>query len=267
MASQLVPDRLSHYTSIESLHKILKSKALRLKRLDLVDDVTESTNLEYEDFAKLCFTSSWTDAESDNLMLWNMYGDQMRGVKITLPKFPFKMDEKPAPTGSSGVVGYCPFEEHGITFYPDSFSTGSTFLFEVEYDPSPGERMVIVEMKTTEKGRLATYRPENIGKYKHTDWKGQHEYRYRFMFSTSDILWDSLSPADGYLVDGVKNLSIDRRHLDLKLDTEALRHLQIETGPKCSEEDDEVVRLLCKEYLPSSPVLVQPSKWRNKIRG
>jgi hypothetical protein len=86
MADLIFSSYYTHYTSIDVLNLILKNKSIRFKRLDLVDDISETKFLEVEDISKLVYVSCWTEAKTDddNLALWAMYG-----VKITLPFFPF----------------------------------------------------------------------------------------------------------------------------------------------------------------------------------
>jgi hypothetical protein len=77
--------KLFHYTSINNLALILKSKSFRFGRLDKVNDPTEGESEDSDSFAQYIFVSCWTSNSEENLALWNMYTPQMRGVRIEMP--------------------------------------------------------------------------------------------------------------------------------------------------------------------------------------
>ena len=62
--------RIYHYTSVDTLEKILSGKSILFRRLDCVDDVMEYTVSE---FAKYMFISCWTESKEENIPLWKMY--------------------------------------------------------------------------------------------------------------------------------------------------------------------------------------------------
>ncbi len=78
-----------HYTNINSLALILKSKRLRFNRLDSVDDVSESHKFGKFPLAKYLFVSCGTDSDEESIPLWHMYSKGNEGVIISLPKNPF----------------------------------------------------------------------------------------------------------------------------------------------------------------------------------
>lgn len=88
--------RIYHYTSVDTLEKILQTKTIRFNRLDCVDDVMEYTVSE---FAKYMFISCWTESKEENIPLWKMYTtDITKGVRISLPQDMFKT-YSPTPSG------------------------------------------------------------------------------------------------------------------------------------------------------------------------
>lgn len=52
-----------HYTSIDTLEKILNSKSLCFKNLDLVDDLDEVETSDIKKFGRFCYVSCWTKEE------------------------------------------------------------------------------------------------------------------------------------------------------------------------------------------------------------
>ena len=51
---------LYHYTSIETLEKILESKTLCFTSLSLVDDLDEVETADIKKFGCFCFVSCWS---------------------------------------------------------------------------------------------------------------------------------------------------------------------------------------------------------------
>ena len=75
---------IHHYTSINTLARILKYQTIRFNRLDCVDDVSEAKFYGKSDLIKFPFVSCWTDSNVESIPLWHMYTDKMRGVLISL---------------------------------------------------------------------------------------------------------------------------------------------------------------------------------------
>ena len=78
--------KIYHYTSIETLALILKSKSIRFNRLDNVDDLEESmygSGPKNQNLSKYIFVSCWTKSEEENLALWKMYAGY-NGIRIGL---------------------------------------------------------------------------------------------------------------------------------------------------------------------------------------
>lgn len=83
-------DYLYHYTSIETLALILKNKTLCFNNLLNVDDSEEAETFDMGKFGKFVYVSCWTDDEQESIPLWNLYTPDMHGVRIRLPRYPFK---------------------------------------------------------------------------------------------------------------------------------------------------------------------------------
>ena len=52
-----------HYTSIDTLEKILNSKSLCFTNFDLVDDLDEVETSDIKKFGRFCYVSCWTKEE------------------------------------------------------------------------------------------------------------------------------------------------------------------------------------------------------------
>ena len=83
------PERLHHYTSLSSLAYILDSRKIRFTRLDQLDDVLEAQKVERFNFGEVLYASSWVANAEEAYPQWSMYGDAMRGVRVSLPYYPF----------------------------------------------------------------------------------------------------------------------------------------------------------------------------------
>lgn len=84
------PDFLYHYTSLESLSLILKSKKFLFRRLSDLNDPLEGRNESFDHAEKLVYSSSWTANEDDTLPMWKMYPG-FDGVRIRMRSSLFLM--------------------------------------------------------------------------------------------------------------------------------------------------------------------------------
>jgi hypothetical protein len=90
-------NELTHYTSIQTLELILKSKKMLFNRLDRVDDA-EEMDVDIQHLAYSTYVSCWTE-KKDDLLFWNMYAgqkdavgnlDKCSGVSFTMRTNPFR---------------------------------------------------------------------------------------------------------------------------------------------------------------------------------
>lgn len=89
-AQSEIPQRLYHYTNLESLALILTNKTIRLSPICDMDDPQEARASDVADLGRFVFASSWTDDEGESIPMWNMYASLGAGVRIGLPPMPFK---------------------------------------------------------------------------------------------------------------------------------------------------------------------------------
>lgn len=71
-----------HYTTLENLTLIIKNQTLRFNRLTQVDDQDEGITADYGSLGDFVFVSCWTNKDTENIVLWNMYARDMTGVRI-----------------------------------------------------------------------------------------------------------------------------------------------------------------------------------------
>lgn len=83
----MIPKYLYHYTSIDTVKKIVDSQKIRFTRLDLLNDPYEGI-VAFEDIKehpninqKIIYCSCWTPEASESVILWTIY-TKMKGVRI-----------------------------------------------------------------------------------------------------------------------------------------------------------------------------------------
>ena len=73
---------LYHYTSVESLLKIIDLAELKFSRIDRVNDPVEKYSLIYDELYKAAYVACFNHDENESIPLWKMYTPQGLGVRI-----------------------------------------------------------------------------------------------------------------------------------------------------------------------------------------
>lgn len=81
------PSYLYQYTTIGSLALILKTRSIKFNSLAYVDDFEEMKSGDIDEIGRYVFASCWTNKKEENIALWNMYAEKMRGIRIGLPVY------------------------------------------------------------------------------------------------------------------------------------------------------------------------------------
>ena len=179
--------KLYHYTTVDTLLNILGNHSLRFNNLTLMDDPDEQESKELKNAGRWDFISSWTILR-DNRMMFATYGQNYRGVCISLPREPFdvsvgnpyknnelinsidKSKIKIEPFKYTvGIEKY--IDKYNFVFYP---STVETILVKYSDDEAKLYPSIIANNK-----KRITYSDELLGRYKDTSWSFQKEVRYR----------------------------------------------------------------------------------------
>lgn len=254
---------LYKYTSLSSLIFILKNKELKLNPLPTMDDQEERLIADLSDYAKYCFVSSWTNCADEKLSLWNMYTDNMTGIRIRLRKNPFEIYKYVINDivndfhvdGSSGT--FIPKEWFNLKNHAFIPPTLENFLIEVEYTENDDLLNPHIVSYNNGSTNIAL---GMLGKYKRTEWYFQDEVRYRITFlptlfsdTTDEQIHSAFKKANDLPFNSVF----------FKIRQECLDELEITTGPKMSAGDKEILNLIIKEYCPNATII--PSKFTGKI--
>ena len=100
-----MPEYLYHYTSVNTLALILKSKSIRLSPLSSVDDLTECLSADEVNYGQYVFVTCWTSDEEESIPFWKMYTPDMTGVRLKVPTSMFEGYEfKPDPSLPVNIV-------------------------------------------------------------------------------------------------------------------------------------------------------------------
>lgn len=259
---------LHHYTSVHTLELILRNRTLRFTRLDQFDDVAEGRSIGNFPLGTRLFASCWSADYRESIPQWEMYGDHMRGVRLSLPENPFVwhhhnfrwhesfgVDRLDAPFSlremlSAGIV-IAPTVQMRRTFgqrvkYVTDVTSATRHLFEVGDN---GEMIF--------KGE-----GNEIAFYKSDMWAFQKEYRYVLIVTPGHP-----EPFDGdieaYLEgrrrwarSGINFMTAvpERLHIDLSLSSAALCQAQILVGPLATEETKDAVVSLAAALAPGARI-------------
>lgn len=244
--------RLFHYTSINTLALILKSKSIRFGRLDLVNDPTEGQVSDFHSQAPYIFISCWTDNEEENFALWNMYTQNMRGVRIEIK----------LPIFESFKIGY----DDNYLFSENDYLNEEMGYFmlgglnepqKIEY--TDDENLLKPSIRNSVGLHIA-----GVGKHKRSIWTIEQEYRYRLEILPIDKNKQSEYFPDRYehLIGSQTPPPIDKYLI--KINDNAFNTMKIVYGPKIQPGDVEIIEALVALYNPTA--LISGSKLTGLIR-
>jgi len=266
-------DKIYHYTSVESLAMIISSKKLRFSRLDRLDDVLEAQKHGGIEFGKYFFASCWMQQAEESIPQWNMYGNNMQGVRIELPKYPFRKiaiepkQHRPwLKTLHKTIYGplsidECDNEKYFIqpNFYDDFFDG------PVEYVPDVKARYdCAVQLK---KDQNTIKEPNKLPRLKSDHWSFQSEYRFHLWVLPKPN--KPLDPSENlgvYMIKEFKN-GVDPgiNYIDVPLDSSVFESLVVRTGPLCTHGSLVCIEALMARYAPNAKIEI--SHFKDKIRN
>lgn len=258
------PEFLYHYTSLDSLALILENKTICFNSLLNVDDIDEAETSDLGEFGKYVYVSCWTDDAKESIAMWQMYTQNMHGIRIQLPVFPFKKYYYKA--------GEMHFETDTTTYIdikklyddnkacivaelpkliPVTYTSEEALLRpKVKFGDTIEDCNDIVDQKSTGKQRRnIRYDLSDLGKFKKEDWCFQKEWRY----------WISMSPwglkeaenaTTSTHIEFAKRLEDKEtlppyEHFFVELSNDAISQMKIVFGPRMTEAE----KILAKHLL------------------
>lgn len=271
--------KIYHYTSIETLALILKSKSIRFNRLDNVDDLEESmygSGPKNQNLSKYIFVSCWTKSEEENLALWKMYAGY-NGIRIGLdenlfvsyPNTPFDTIESFYKDIFHFGPDYCAAQQNNLT-KPE----------EVKYIDSP--RFAVNDLVCIS-GNTFSIKTSNWGLVKSKEWGIQQESRFRIQALPLNYAYvksysaESLNAMDRMKLTEaiievipaiVRSIEEDYKpqtsELFMPIKDDALNNMEIMMGPQTSDAQRLIVEALVQDL---SNITLTDSKFKGKVRG
>ncbi len=254
-----VPDFLYHYTSINTLGLILKHRTLRLNNLTAMDDLDEA-DFGGKNWGKYCFISSWTEDAEESIPMWNMYSNNMRGVRIKMQTYPFKE------YGIEGLKTIVPMEAISVPTHTIGTYMQNQILFNVEYDDIEYKKAMkdasIIEIN----GGQIEFSGDRLGKWKNQYWDFQKEWRYRLIIYPIGLYNIAQDPFlyNQQLQDFANVVDLPFSDYYLHLRDDAVNTMEVVLGPKTNEIDFEIVQMLADKYSPG--IAIKKSALAGKIR-
>tara|TARA_R110002167_G_scaffold82084_1_gene224212 strand:+ start:1150 stop:2004 length:855 start_codon:yes stop_codon:yes gene_type:complete len=271
------PKYLYHYTSIEGLALILKSRQIRFSRLDLLDDLTEGQSQDNVDWRKYYFVSCWTSDNEESIPLWSMYTPQMMGGRIKLPVNMFKTynidplelprsvqiaDTSNAPPDAKiNIVSLMPYEKlHGEDYFVmTNCFTEEMWPSKVEYtnDSTLLNQTLINYDKESDKTSVKSF---EIGKYKKKVWSFQNEWRFKiYCINAAPKSLRSNMSEDEYtqlMLKETRNFhkGISQQYFHMEISEFAFDSLEILLGPKIDAAHKIIVDSLVKNHSQNAKV-------------
>lgn len=259
---------LHHYTTVSTLALILRHRTLRFTRLDQFDDVTEGRSIGCFPLGARMYASCWSGVDEESIPQWAMYGDAMKGVRISLRSDPFiwhpidirwhkkfQFIDLEAPFSVEEMLGanitLMPTPRMRETFgQPVRYVKDVPLAIESLYTAKISDEITLFG----EGNEIAFFKPNN--------WEFQQEHRFVLVAAPGPA-----TPYDGdptayihsrkeWHSSGV-NLMTDissRLHVDLRLDPVALNCAEITVGPLAPEGTLEIVESLLASYAEGAKV-------------
>ena len=268
--------RLYHYTSVDTLEKILKNKTIRFNNLSNVDDLEERS---YSPYSKYIFVSCWTDRSAESIPLWRMYTNEVeQGVRISMDSDMFKKYPPIANDKhlrSNMEYSYIDYNEIAdMDYFPnplfgDKKLDSKFFLRRIEYVNDPQFAVGQVEQTVYEYGQIAnTIALQRLGVFKNKSWEFQSEMRF----------WLSIWPFNPNKIARVKNAQrilysklqqkeeLPFSDFFLNLADNAFEGLIVRFSPNISQDCRDRVKQLIGEYAPMAKIEDSDFVGRVKIK-
>lgn len=270
-------ETLFHYTNIEKLALILKTGRIRLNSLDKMDDLEENMTADIYNAGMFTYVSCWTADKKESIALWKQYTDYGAGVRIELPKNPFKKyvaldlikDERFRKVFSidSDTKTIIRLDKMLESNYFTQVITGDDILFRVAYSEKEEEINPQVRLYDSCTNRT-TLALGKMGKCKREAWSFQKEWRYIIQFYPGNIL--TVYEDDGAVLRNVFIGICDGKaqqpfpYYDLEIDEQAFRKMRIVLSPTITEGNEILIRSVIDKYNPDAEIF--ESAFQGKIR-
>lgn len=263
-------DYLYHYTKLDTLELILKSKKLRFSSLLDVDDLCEGQAKDLKDVGKYVFVSCFTYDDEESIPIWSMYANNGNGIRIKMNLFPFK-DLEQITTYSTFSYEYDKLDRYTILFLNEPYM--------VEYVSKNEMNKIfpkIVKEKDIDIGCIGITKVDN--------WKFQKEVRFKIVIfpmgkndmqslhfsmyknnfnpdqrieiTDNEIIVDDkqkefirdLKPFSLMINNMKKAVDLPIKYYDMKLKDEVINNFEITLGYGVSKADKHRIQNIVREF-------------------
>ncbi len=249
-----------------------------------MDDIREAQLQSGVNFGKYFFVSCWTQEHAENIPQWHMYGQNMHGVRIELPEYPF--DEIPmvsprAWTGiqiQDGLTVPVPFEAFfgknyflvPMFFHRRNFAGTVSYISDVKTAYGQSVSKEIAPDGISVSMRINNLPGLSFLKSKH--WEFQKEYRFSLFALPSKELSIPVTADAEYFGDYsrkisnafINNLDQEISFIDLPLSDYAIKKLVVRTGPLATRNEKVAVKQLVAQFAPEAKI--EESEFSGAIR-
>lgn len=247
-------DFLYHYTSVDSLASILQGRTIKFSPLTTVDDYQEEKVKDNQRYGKYVFISSWTEDVSESIPMWNLYSDLSRGVRIKLPRCPFKeypIDQQRLEGMNIKIdpnfVFFKPTSEvfsKPYIMFPSCEKSQEAFLYKVDYIK---DKELLEPQIKIQNGNEVNIALGKLGKYKNTYWDFQKEWRYIFVFYPISY-YECTNPTDLLVHRFNTGIDLPFNYFFMEISDEAFSQMEITLSPKISDGNRIIIDLLKEKY-------------------
>ena len=274
--------KIYHYTTIDALALILKSRKFRFSRLDRVDDLEEArVNQGQKDFSKFLFVSCWTENAEESIPLWKLYSGPQSGVRIGVEKEMFsgdyfiRVDKKNGnlieirntlvPDDKIKDFFVLPlFDCNNAPFYRkveyvDNLNEAASDLVKeesrVKEEKEDGSKLLDVEMNINMR---------KLGAIKHRRWAFQEECRFSLFMVPGNPYVRNIEYATSLIINSIRqNIAVPFNYYDLPLSPIFFESLEITLAPNALDSQRIIIESLCAVYAPHA--IIKDSSLRGKI--
>lgn len=261
------PEKLFHYTNLQSLALILKNETIRLMPLTGLDDPQENQTADIQNLGRFFFASCWTSDSDESIPMWNMYASLESGVRISLPPCPFKR-YKGTQEGYAVATGlpidHICIEGEQYTFLPIKDLASGIMSPQALNGNGILQKIIYTDDKSLLEPKISSDDSwsldfGNFGKVKNTKWEFQHEWRYLMLIIPFDVFGqlDNLPERFANVHHGIVCGSLPSAcpYYDLKIDHDLLSQIEIVPSPKMSSGNRVLLDSLLKQYGMSGRIM------------
>lgn len=228
--------KIHHYTSVETLALILKTKKIRLNNLIDVNDLDEGNTTDCGNVGQYFFVSCWTKEPKESIPLWNLYNG-LSGVRITF---------------SNNFIGESNNESSQFRIEENETYLMKDFLdSEVIY--TDDEKLLFPNIVNGDKINF-----DLVGRYKRTAWSFEKEWRIK-RFGANMIANYARTEREKLLTND--NGDVFRffndnpfKFHDCPIFENHFKEMEILLGPKISDGNKIIVNDLVAKYNPKAKI-------------